>query len=325
MNLRRLRLPLPLRLEHLNAYLIEGPEGHALVDTGMATPEGQDALQAALEQHGVAPARLRQVFITHFHGDHWGLAGWLRGQGVEVLMPRRDSELLQRWLEHPEYDQKSVGEYRRRGVPEEVLRRASHALAGMRRLSPPFVTNRTVEDGEMVALGGEPFEVLITPGHSPGHACLLHRPSRTLLCGDHVLPHITPNITWDVGSASNPLGEYRASLRRVRGLGLDRAWPAHGDPMQDLDARIDEILAHHEQREALLLSGLADGPRTAFQVAGHLFDLQRLDSFETWMALGETMAHVVALRESGALCVETGADGMERYRAREAPRGEERP
>jgi glyoxylase-like metal-dependent hydrolase (beta-lactamase superfamily II) len=314
MNLHRLRLPLPLRLDHLNAYLVEGPEGHALVDTGMATTEGRDALRSALEQHGLSPGDLRQLFITHFHGDHWGLAGWLHDQGVEVVMPRRDSELLRLWLDHPEYDQRSVGEYARRGVSEEVLRGASHSLAGMRRLSPPFVTDRVVDHGETLALGGEPFEVLVTPGHSPGHACLLHRPSDTLICGDHVLPHITPNITWEVGTEQNPLGLYRASLRQVRGLGLRCAWPAHGEAIQDLDRRIDEILAHHEQREALLLRGLHAGPRNAFELCAHLFELARLDSFETWMALGETMAHVVAARESGALLVEIGSDGVERYR-----------
>jgi len=311
--LQRLKLPLPLRLDHINAYLVAGPGGHALIDTGMATPDGQQALEDALRAHGVEPAGLRQLFITHYHGDHWGHAAWLRSLGVEVVMPRRDSELLQAWLAHPEHDERSVSTFLRRGVPAGVLRRAARALVSMRRLSPPFQTDRTVEDGEVLELGGEPFEVVVTPGHSPGHACLLHRPSRELICGDHVLPHITPNVSFELGAAENPLADYRASLRRVRGLGLERAWPAHGEPMTDLDARVTELLAHHEEREALLLRGLAGEPRTAYELAGHLFELPRLDSWETWMALGETMAHVVAAQARGRLRLLVGEDGIERY------------
>jgi glyoxylase-like metal-dependent hydrolase (beta-lactamase superfamily II) len=314
MELHQIRLPLPLRLNHVNSYLIVGPGGHALVDAGMATPACRQALTEQLEAHGLQPAQLGQLFVTHFHGDHWGLAAWLGDLGVEVLMPRLDGTLLHKWLVHPEYDQRALGEYVSRGVPEKILRRAGRALEEMRRVAPVFEADRTVEDGDLVQLAGEPFKVLITPGHSPGHACLLHEASRTLLCGDHVLPHITPNISRELAAAENPLGQYRGSLRRVRGLGVACAWPAHGEPMYDLDRRIDEILAHHEQREALVLEALEEGPRTAFEVACRLFDFGRLDAWESWMALGETMAHVVALRESGKLLAETDADGLERYR-----------
>jgi len=314
MKLHRLRLPLPLRLNHLNAYLIEGPRGFALVDSGMATPEAQYALEAALHAHGITPAGLQQLYITHLHGDHWGQAAWLRSLGVEVVMPRTDSELLHTWLEHPDHDQQSVDAYRRRGAPEQVRRRALRALGTMRRLVPPFATDRTVDDGDILELGGEPFEVLITPGHSPGHGCLLHHPSGALLCGDHVLPDITPIVTWEVGWPGNPVADYRASLERLRALELGCAWPAHGDPMGDLRARVDALLAHHEQREALALRAVTDTPLTAFEVVGHLFDLPNLDSWETWLALGETMAHLVALERAGRLQVTTGEDGLERYR-----------
>jgi glyoxylase-like metal-dependent hydrolase (beta-lactamase superfamily II) len=313
MQIHRLRLPLPLRLNHLNAYLIEGPSGFALVDTGMATAEAQSALQAGLHAHGIVPAALRQLFVTHLHGDHWGQANWLGSLGVEVVMPRTDSELLDAWWRDPGYDQRSVDSHRWRGAPEAVRRRAHRALGTMRRLAPPFTADRTVEDGEILELAGEPFEVLITPGHSPGHGCLLHRPSRALLCGDHVLPDITPNVSWDADVGGNPLADYLASLHRLRRLQLSCAWPAHGEPMRDLDSRIDELLAHHREREAQLLGAFGDASLTAFEAAGHLFDLPNLDSWETWMALGETMAHLVALEREGRLQITTDDDGMERY------------
>jgi glyoxylase-like metal-dependent hydrolase (beta-lactamase superfamily II) len=314
MNLHRLRLPLPLRLDHLNAYLIEGRRGYALVDTGMATGKGRKALQSALAEHGVAPAALRELFITHLHPDHWGHAAWLGGLGVPVLMPRRDSENLHVWLTDPECDMRRVEAYRHRGAPDEVRRRARHALATIRGMGPPFAVDRAVDDGEVIELAGEPFTVLITPGHSPGHGCLLHVPTRTLLCGDHVLPDITPNVSWELGTTEDPLGDYRASLARVRGLDIACAWPAHGDPMLDLHARIDELLAHHDERGLRVLRSLEERPVTAYEVTRLVFDFGRLDSFEIWLALGETTAHLIALEKSGRVQILTGPDGLERYR-----------
>jgi glyoxylase-like metal-dependent hydrolase (beta-lactamase superfamily II) len=301
MEMHRLRLPLPLRLDHLNAYLVGGPTGHALVDTGMATPAGREALTARLGEHGLEPAQLREVFVTHYHGDHWGLASWLQGLGVRVVMPQVDSSLLLQWLDHPAYDAEAVTEYRSHGVPAAALDRATRALSRMRALSPRFVADRTVEDREEIELAGEPFEVLLTPGHTPGHACLHHRTSRALLVGDHVLPHITPNISRELGSLVDPLTAYRRSLQAVQGRGFTVAWPAHGEPMRgaDLDRRIDEILAHHRDREESLLALIADEPCSGYRLCEGLFGLSALDGWETWMALGETMAHLTSLQTAG--------------------------
>ena len=60
-------------------------------------------------------------------------------------------------------------------------------------------------------LAGLLFQVILTPGHSPGHACLEHAATGTIFVGDHVLPHITPNISVEpgtleaAGSASEPM------------------------------------------------------------------------------------------------------------------------
>ncbi|MEK7284938.1 MAG: MBL fold metallo-hydrolase [Chloroflexota bacterium] len=42
-GVRLVALPLPLALKVINAYLIEGPSGWALVDTGLHTPEAEQA------------------------------------------------------------------------------------------------------------------------------------------------------------------------------------------------------------------------------------------------------------------------------------------
>src|SRR5262245_3193528 len=70
------RIPLPVRLNHINVYLIEDGDGWAILDTGIdnaATRGVWDALVAG----PLAGRRLTRLIVTHFHPDHIGLAGWL--------------------------------------------------------------------------------------------------------------------------------------------------------------------------------------------------------------------------------------------------------
>jgi glyoxylase-like metal-dependent hydrolase (beta-lactamase superfamily II) len=311
--IHRLPIPLPLRLAEINAYLIVGRDGWALVDTGMATPAARQALIDGLARFDLEPSGLRQLFVTHLHGDHWGLASWLQSLGAHVIMPRVDAELLARWFGSASYDSDALARHERLGAPEAALHRAAKALAQMRAVSSEFVADEVVEHGQELVLAGERFEVLITPGHTPGHACLHHRESRALLVGDHVLPHITPNITADLGTLDDPLTAYRESLRALRGRGFAVAHPAHGDPMPDLDRRIDEILAHHEEREQRVLELLGDEARSCYAVAEGLFTLSTLDGWETWMAIGETLAHLAAMRTERRVAIEE-RDGVELFR-----------
>jgi glyoxylase-like metal-dependent hydrolase (beta-lactamase superfamily II) len=314
LQIHRLRVEMPIKLAHLNAYLIEGARGYALVDTGLGLPMCERALERELAAHGLGIEAIERLFVTHFHGDHWGLAARLQRRGTRVVLPRVEAELLRRWFEHPEYDADSVEIYRGHGVPEAVLATARRALGEMRALAPRFEIDETVEDGETVELAGERFEAIVTPGHSPGHACLHHTESRTLLVGDHVLPHITPNVSVIHRVSEDPLTDYRRSLEKVRGRGFSVALPAHGDPIPDLDRRIGELLDHHEQRETLLCGLLAAGPKTTYELAEGLFALASLDSWETWMALGETLAHIRAAVGRGRLRsrIEDGTERFER-------------
>lgn len=79
-----------------------------------------------------------------------------------------------------------------------------------------------------------------------------------------------------------------------RGAGFATALPAHGPPIANIDRRIDEILLHHHQREALVLS-LIEQPTSCYALSEALFQISRLDGWETLMAVGETLAHLRSL------------------------------
>jgi glyoxylase-like metal-dependent hydrolase (beta-lactamase superfamily II) len=57
------------------AYLVNTPDGPALVDCGAAT--SVEKLRAGLADHGLTPLDLRHLLLTHIHFDHAGAAGVL--------------------------------------------------------------------------------------------------------------------------------------------------------------------------------------------------------------------------------------------------------
>ena len=137
-----------------------------------------------------------------------------------------------------------------------------------------------------------------------------------LFAGDHVLPTITPSIGFTFPAVPQPLGDFMASLTKVRGLPDLRILPAHGPVAPSSHARVDELLAFHEERLDACVAALADGPLTSAQVAGHLgwtrheHDYTELDVFSRGMAAMETKAHLELLVARGQATRSVDADGV---------------
>lgn len=62
--------PVLIPLGMVGAYLVPADGGCALVDAGVPGKEGE--IFAAMAKHGLTPASLRLILITHAHGDHMG-------------------------------------------------------------------------------------------------------------------------------------------------------------------------------------------------------------------------------------------------------------
>lgn len=83
----------------MSAFLVEEDGVRILFDTGVGAPDSR--LQAGLQSVGVAPADVKYLFLTHFHGDHIG--GMLHGDSVvfsnaEVYAPKAEYDA---WLAMP--------------------------------------------------------------------------------------------------------------------------------------------------------------------------------------------------------------------------------
>ncbi len=294
----QIRLPMtgnPLR--YVNGYLIDD-DGWTLVDCGWRADDVLAALTAALDAKGLRVADLRRVLITHHHFDHYGLAATLRRAGAaELYMHPLDWERAQRFARaHDEVERLSDAWLARNGyVVEPGL---DDVVARHAELAEP---THLVEDGARIGR----LVALWTPGHAPGHLCFHDPLTDRVLTGDHVLDPITPHVGVWFDGAGDPLGDDLRSLERIAALGVDAALPAHGEPFAGLPARAHAIAAHTLAREALVVAALADGPRTAGEVAAALPWTRRerhftsLDAWHRQFAVSETIAHLEHLRVTG--------------------------
>lgn len=298
-GVHRISVPLPFPPREVAAWVIEGDDGHVLVDTGIDTPPARGALRDAAGEIGVTRDSLRHVVLTHAHIDHYGLAGPVREwSGARVSIHAREEELATRWVHGWPTDRAAVGEsFRQSGIPAELAEALLAASDRIHQRYEYFPPDEVLRGDAGPLPGGGGWEWILTPGHSPGHVTVYHPETRVLIVGDHVLPRISPNIGADL-YAENPLADYLDSLARLRQLPVDLVLPSHGEPFDDLAGRIDWIVAHHEERTALALEAL-DRPRTAFEVTLRLWPDLPPDNF--LHALREARAHLMYLRGRGVV------------------------
>src|SRR3712207_8922617 len=63
--------------------LFRSDDGWTLVDCGWKMPGALEALAGGIEEAGARLEDVRTLVITHFHSDHYGLAGTVVGRSEE--------------------------------------------------------------------------------------------------------------------------------------------------------------------------------------------------------------------------------------------------
>lgn len=312
-----LRMPLPMALDHINLWLIEGQGGWTLVDCGMATDTTRELwrqLFAGAASH-LAP---EQVIATHFHPDHVGLAGWLcREYGLPLTMTAQEhrTATLSKELDDASFAQELEKFFLPHGLDAERMEMlTSRGNAYARTVEAVPADFYRIADGQILELGGRHWRVIVGRGHAPEHAALYCEELHVLICGDLVLPQITPNISTEwFDQETDHLADYLASLDRFRALPEDTlVLPSHRLPYRGLHARIEQLAAHHEERLQRALNAIGPEPRAAAEFLPVLFD-RELEGYQVFFALGEAIAHLDHLVARGALTV-SREPGKIRYR-----------
>ena len=301
------RLEVPLvgnPLKTLNSYLFTG-ERNLLVDTGFRQQPCREALERQLAELQVDLGRT-DLFLTHLHSDHTGLAPELVRPGCRVYIGSVDGRRLVDSSRGTSW-QSMYREYVKNGFSREDMETLWDSNPAKVSAPLPWDGYTFVEDGAVLHYGDYSLSCLLTPGHTPGHMCLYDPDRRIFLSGDHVLFHITPNICRWSGVADS-LGDYLQSLDRVRDLPVELLLPAHRQETGALRGRVEELRAHHVRRleEALRVVRQMPG-LTAWQIAGHMAWSIRCRSWEDFpltqkfFAVGEALAHLDYLEVRGQI------------------------
>lgn len=114
--------------------------------------------------------------------------------------------------------------------------------------------SRTLEEGDVLEIGTQRWEVLVTPGHAPGHICLVERAHRIAVVGDMVASVGTILID----PVEGDMGRYLIELERLADLEIDVALPAHGAPIAAPAAHFRHYIAHRRAREDKIFRAVQD-------------------------------------------------------------------
>ncbi|MEA2233768.1 MAG: hydroxyacylglutathione hydrolase [Solirubrobacteraceae bacterium] len=167
-----------------NCFLVwaDGGDRAVIVDPGEEAPRLLEAIEDA-------SLTLEAILLTHTHFDHVGaVAPLARATNAPVYCPRLEVPVLQdinAFVPWPEFG--------------------------------PFESwdpEHTVEGGETLELAGLTFDVIFTPGHSPGHVTYAVRDENALLSGDVL-------FQGSVGRIDLPGGDGPTLMRSIATL-LDR-------------------------------------------------------------------------------------------------------
>jgi glyoxylase-like metal-dependent hydrolase (beta-lactamase superfamily II) len=200
--------------------------------------------------------------------------------------------------------------YADHGLPEAEL---DTVATGLEDWLPYLYTvveaSKRLRGGEWISIGGREWEVIHTPGHSVGHVCLYSPALGTLLSGDHLLPGITPPVTFERRFDPDPLGSYLDSLARIRERMPRVVLPGHGRRFTDCARRIDLILSHKTRLMGKVRAAIEEKPRTLIEIADVLFSSTMMH-FQRHFVLSETLAHIAYLRHRGIVERRVRPDGV---------------
>lgn len=184
-----------------NTYVVYETENHQafIIDPGCLGQAEEQRLFATLEELKLSPIRL---INTHCHLDHvYGNAAVAEKYGLKLGIHR---------LEIPVLD----------AVPH------INQAYGLPPMTPSPAPDYFIEEGEVLTLGASSFEVLLTPGHSPGSICFYNRAEHYVIAGDVLFQQSIGRTDLPGGDFDTLMGSIHTKL-----LPLDDqtvVYPGHG-------------------------------------------------------------------------------------------------
>jgi glyoxylase-like metal-dependent hydrolase (beta-lactamase superfamily II) len=203
----------------VNSFAFVDDDGSVtLVDASYSFGVGR--LLAGLAAMGKHPADVTRLLLTHAHSDHAGGAAQIVDKaGIDgVTAHPADADFLRAGT----------------GAPRDTtlggLRGVFARLPGGRNF-PPVAVSEEVSAGQTLDVAGG-LEVVHTPGHTPGHVSLLHRPSGVMVTGDSIW-NMRSRLTWPVLAFCTDVRLTQQTADTLGDLEYDIAAFTHGPEIRD--------------------------------------------------------------------------------------------
>lgn len=211
------------------SFLLLGKDSAALIETGPATC--LRSLMYGLEERGVSPEDVRQVFLTHIHLDHAGASGHLAG-----LMPNATFYVHDVGYPHMADPSKLVN---------SATRIYGEKMDGLWGEMCPVPEDRLVplKGGEELKVASSVLLSHYTPGHAYHHLAYLEPESGSLFSGD-VAGIRLPDLPYVRPPTSPPdldVEAWKDSIALIRKIAPSSLWPTHFGRFDDVERHLGEL------------------------------------------------------------------------------------
>jgi len=308
------RLPLPMKLDHVNVYALDDGDAWTVIDTGVSSRKTK-AMWEGLFAGALQGKPVARVILTHHHPDHVGLAGWFVREHGAALFATRTAYLMARMLTldvqetTPPETQRF---YARSGMAPDVLqgRLAERPFNFADIVEPLPLGFERLQEGGSIQMGGRSWDIRIGNGHAPEHATFWSRDDNLVIAGDQILPSISPNIgVYATEPEADPLSDWLEACERLAGYAREDqlVLGGHKLPFTGLPFRMRQLIENHHGALERLLEHL-ETPKSAGECFMPLFK-RSIGGGEYGLALVEAVAHVTHLYKAGQVTRELRADG----------------
>jgi glyoxylase-like metal-dependent hydrolase (beta-lactamase superfamily II) len=207
------------------AYLVVGPDGPILIETGPGST--LDTLLSKLRQRGFRPEQIKHILVTHIHLDHAGAAGWWAQQGAQVYVHSFGAKHL---------------------IDPEKLLASARRIYGSKMdtlwgemLPAPAEKVTEIFDNDVLELAGLKIKVLETPGHARHHH--VYSLGNIAFAGDAAAARLPD---WGFPDVPAPPPEFdletwETTLDRLLAQNFERIYPTHFGPVDNVQEHLHAV------------------------------------------------------------------------------------